>query len=195
VTTLQAVELGVLGPLQVRRDAAPVAITALNRHELLGTPDFVSIDHRRGRAFAPGGLPAYLRATWELTQQGMIYVEAVHRLTGMGAVVTQASYGTSKEGFDAEWREIALGTIDGGLVNRSELFDEVDIDAALARSTSCLRLGRSWKMRQAKWPSDSKRTSRRITGTLWRKPRPMTSQATIAVRSWAQAFDKVQKPI
>ena len=32
------------------------------------TPDWVSIDHRRGAAFAPGELIAYLRAVWDLTQ-------------------------------------------------------------------------------------------------------------------------------
>ena len=41
--------------------------------------------------------------------------------------------GTSQEGFDAEWREIDLVTVEGDLINRGELFDEADIDAALAR--------------------------------------------------------------
>ena len=59
-----------------------------------------------------------------------IYVEAVHRLSNLGAVVTRG--GTSREGFEAEWREPHL-TVDGDLINRSELFDEADLDAALAR--------------------------------------------------------------
>ena len=42
-------------------------------------------------------------------------------------------HGTSQEGFDAEWRGIDVLTVDGDLVNRSELFDEADLDAALAR--------------------------------------------------------------
>ena len=42
---------------------------ALNRHELPPTtPDCVSIDHRRGAAFAPGDLIEYFRAGWELGQ-------------------------------------------------------------------------------------------------------------------------------
>ncbi|CAM2767742.1 SnoaL-like domain-containing protein [Mycobacterium intermedium] len=106
---------------------------ALSRHELPGTPDFASIDHRRGRSYEPGDMPAYVRATWDLAPHSKIYVEAVHRLSDLGAAVTQASYGTSLEGFDAEWREIAVVMVDGDLVNRSELFDEEDIDAALAR--------------------------------------------------------------
>ncbi len=57
----------------------------------------------------------------------------MHRLSDLGAVVTQASQGTSQEGFEAEWREIACLTVDGDLINRSELFDEADLDAALAR--------------------------------------------------------------
>ena len=40
---------------------------------------------------------------------------------------------TSQEGFDAEWRGIGVLTVDGDLVNRVEVFDEADLDAALAR--------------------------------------------------------------
>ena len=43
------------------------------------------------------------------------------------------SHGTSQEGFDAEWREVLLFTFEGDLINRCELFDEADLDAALAR--------------------------------------------------------------
>ena len=43
------------------------------------------------------------------------------------------SHGTSQEGFDAEWRVIDLFTVEGDLISRCELFDEADIDAALAR--------------------------------------------------------------
>ena len=62
-----------------------------------------------------------------------IYIEAVHRLSDLGAVVTHAAHGTSQEGFDAEWRMINLLTVDGDLISRCELFDEADLDAALAR--------------------------------------------------------------
>ena len=41
--------------------------------------------------------------------------------------------GPRNEGFDAEWRVIALLTVEGDLINRCELFDEADLDAALAR--------------------------------------------------------------
>ena len=61
------------------------------------------------------------------------YVEAVHRLNDLGAVVTNAAHGTSQEGFDAEWRAIDLLTVEGDLINRCEVFDEADLDAALAR--------------------------------------------------------------
>ena len=57
----------------------------------------------------------------------------MHRLSNLGAVVTQAAHGTSQEGFDAEWRVINLSTVDGDLINRCEMFDEADLDAALAR--------------------------------------------------------------
>ena len=57
----------------------------------------------------------------------------MHRLNDLGAVVTHVAHGTSQEGFDAEWREIDLLTVEGDLVNRCEIFDEADLDAALAR--------------------------------------------------------------
>ena len=43
------------------------------------------------------------------------------------------THGTSQEGFDAEWRVINLLTVEGDLINRCEMFDEADLDAALAR--------------------------------------------------------------
>ncbi len=110
------------------------AYAALNRHELPATtPDWVNIDHRRAIAFAPGDLTAYIRATWDVAPDVSIHIEAVHRLSDLGAVVTHAAYGTSQEGFEAEWREIDILTVEGDLINRCELFDEADLDAALAR--------------------------------------------------------------
>ena len=47
-----------------------------------------------------------------------------------------SAHGTSQEGFDAEWRGIDFLTVDGDLLNRCEVFDEADLDAALARSRS-----------------------------------------------------------
>jgi predicted ester cyclase len=107
---------------------------ALARHELPSTaPDFVDIDHRRGAAFAPGELMRYLRAGWDVNQDVRPYVEFVHRLNNLGAVVTHAAHLTSREGFDAEWRSVDILTVDGNLINRCELFDEADLDAALAK--------------------------------------------------------------
>ncbi|WP_231995524.1 BTAD domain-containing putative transcriptional regulator [Mycobacterium sp. 1274756.6] len=106
---------------------------ALNRRELPATtPNFENIDHRRGAGFAPGGLLEYLRAGWDLDQDIHPYIEAVHRLSELGAVVTHAADGASHEGFEAEWREVSLFTIEGEVFRRCELFDEVDLDAALA---------------------------------------------------------------
>ncbi|WP_197514840.1 BTAD domain-containing putative transcriptional regulator [Mycobacterium sp. 852013-50091_SCH5140682] len=107
---------------------------AFNRHELPPTtPDWENVDRRRAIAFAPGEQTSYIQATWDVTPQAEAHVETVHRLTGYGALVTQAVHGTSPEGFDAEWREIALLTLAGDLINRCELFDEADLAAALAR--------------------------------------------------------------
>ena len=106
---------------------------AVNRGELPPTtPDCVSIDHRRGTAFAPGELIAYFRAGWDVGQEIRTYVEIVHRLSDLGAVCTHAGHGISHDGFDAEWRGVDLLTIEGDLVNRCEVFEETDLEAALA---------------------------------------------------------------
>lgn len=110
------------------------AFAAFNEHKLpLTTPDWVNLDHRRGRAFSPGDLVPYIHATWQVAPQAKIYVYGVHRLSDLGAVVTQSTHGTSPDGFDAEWLEISLLTLDGDRINRCEVFDEADLDAALAR--------------------------------------------------------------
>jgi hypothetical protein len=110
------------------------AFAAINRHEFPElTSDWVNIDHRRGRAFAPGDLVAYLHATWDLAPDITAHVEAVHRLSNLGGVVTHCAHGSSREGFDAEWREVILLTFEARMVSHFEVFDETDLDAALAK--------------------------------------------------------------
>ena len=110
------------------------AYAGFNRRELLATtPDWVNIDHRRGAAFAPGDMIAYLHAAWDDSPDTKIYIEAVHRLSEIGAVVTHLARGISQEGFDAEWRDVHVLAVEGDMVSRSELFDEADLDAAIAR--------------------------------------------------------------
>jgi hypothetical protein len=110
------------------------SFAAVNRHELPElTPDWVNIDHRRAVAVAPGDMTAYIEATLDDAPTFRVYIEAVHRLTDLGAVVTQASGATSHQRFDAEWRMISISTVEGDMISRGELFDEADIDTALAR--------------------------------------------------------------
>ncbi|MED5811129.1 BTAD domain-containing putative transcriptional regulator [Mycolicibacterium sp. 050232] len=109
-------------------------IAAANRHELPSTtPDWVNIDHHRATSFEPGGLNAYIRSSLDDMPEGRIYVESVHRLSGRGAVITHAAEGATPEGFEADWRGIDIMMVEGDLISRSELFDESDLDAALAR--------------------------------------------------------------
>lgn len=110
------------------------AYVSLNSYEMPETTtDFASVDHRTGAAFAPGDLIAYVRAAWNLAQEGATHIEAVHRLTDVGAIVTHLTSGTSQEGFEAEWRELVLMTVEGDLIGRCELFDERNLDHAMAR--------------------------------------------------------------
>ena len=106
----------------------------LNRGEIpTTTTDMTDIDHRSLAAIGSGDLKAYLRATFEDSAENRIYIETVHRLTNLGAVVINVAKGTSRAGFYAEWRMICLMTADGGLINHGEMYDETDLDTALAR--------------------------------------------------------------
>lgn len=96
------------------------------------TPNWVNIDHRHGSSFAPGDLIAFLGASWDDTSDICIYIEAVHRLTEAGAVLTGVTR-VPREGFEAEWRDVSLQTVDDGMISRCELYDVADIDTALAR--------------------------------------------------------------
>ena len=107
-------------------------IAAFNRHELPAA-DWVIIDHRPLAPVDASDLPAAIRAIWDLTPDLSTRIEAVHRLSSFGAVVTNTAYGTSPEGFAAEWRVVDLVTVEGDRISRDEFFDEADLDAALAR--------------------------------------------------------------
>ena len=99
-----------------------------------------------------------------------VHIEAVHRLSNVGAVVTHAAHGTSQDGFEAEWREIDILTVEGDLINRCEIFDEADLDAALARFDELQPPARAaGKRGKPSGTSASWRTSRRATGTPWRQ--------------------------
>ena len=57
----------------------------------------------------------------------------MHRLTNLGAVVTYARARDVARGLRGRVAGDQSSTVDGDLVNRVEIFDEADIDAALAR--------------------------------------------------------------
>jgi hypothetical protein len=124
-------------------EAAPYARTwsamartcaVFNQGELPATtPDSVFVDHRPGLTVDAVDLPSYLRVMWDVTPDIRVEIEAVHRLSELGAVPTHAVNETSPEGFNAEWRGILIYTLEADMVNRCEVFDEADLDAALAR--------------------------------------------------------------
>ena len=75
---------------------------------------------------------------------------------------------------------IELLTFEGDLIDRCELFDEADLDAALARfdelHTQTRRLKNAWQ--NASW-----RTSPPATGTPWHRISPKITTPTIVVGS------------
>jgi hypothetical protein len=110
------------------------ASEAFNRREMFPTTaDWVNIDHRRVTAFEPGEQNAYVHATWDIAPNVHHRVVSVHRLSNLGAVFTQTESVTAREKFEAEWHEIAILTVEGDAISRCEIFDETDLDAALAR--------------------------------------------------------------
>ena len=96
------------------------------------TDDCVNLDHRQSRAFTPGDVIPFLRATWDVATDVKGHIEDVHRLNNLRVVITEVVTGTSNDGFDFELREVAIFVFDGELTCRFELFDEEDLDAALA---------------------------------------------------------------
>jgi hypothetical protein len=110
------------------------AHAALNRHELPPmTSDCIDMDHRGVTSRASGDLTGDIGAVWDLTPNITYYVEAIHRLSNSGAVVSHAAFGNSQAGFEAECRGLDVLTVEDDLVSRCELYDEDDLDAALAR--------------------------------------------------------------
>jgi hypothetical protein len=110
------------------------AYAGLNRREFVATtPDWVNTDRRRLATIEAGRLADYIRASRDATPDVRIHIEAVHRLSSLGAVVSRAVNGTSQDGFYAEWREVDLLTLEGNSLSRCEIFDDVDVDVALAR--------------------------------------------------------------
>lgn len=97
------------------------------------TPDWISIDHRRGIGFPAGHLTDYLHAWWESEQDCTAFIESVHRLTDRGTVFVNVLTATSTEGFPAEWRFVELMMVDGDLISRVELFEETDLEVAVAK--------------------------------------------------------------
>ena len=78
-------------------------------------------------------MDSYLNATWDVAPDVTMRIETVHRLTNIGAVVTFTSHGTSQNGFSAHWRGINVLAVEGDLISRGEIFEEADLDTALAR--------------------------------------------------------------
>ena len=77
-------------PTRTHGQSSRDAYAALNRHELPETtPDYVIVDHRRLQHIEAGDLTATLRCRMgPHAGRPASYIEAVHRLTDLGAVVT-----------------------------------------------------------------------------------------------------------
>ena len=83
------------------------AYAGFNRGEITAaTPDSVTIDNQR---FTPRWRRRWSRILPRLLgahAATSIYIEAVHRLSDLGAVFTHVGKGISRDGFEAEWRTV-----------------------------------------------------------------------------------------
>jgi hypothetical protein len=122
-------------------EAAPYADTwslvaaecaAFNRHELPAA-EWVTVDHRQLAVIDATEGQAAMRAIWDVTPNLRMQIDAVHRLSGFGVVANYVASGNSPDGLDVEWPMILLLNVEGDRINRCEIFDEADLDAALAR--------------------------------------------------------------
>ena len=93
----------------------------------------MNVDHRRPKIIEEGGLNASLLSMWKLVPDVTFRIRGSASAENLGAVCTHVARGRSHDGFDAEWRGVELLTVAGSLINRCEIFDEADLDAAIAR--------------------------------------------------------------
>ena len=116
----------------------------------------------------------------ELLSDGGVYIETAHRLTNLGAVVTWAGHGTSQEGSDVEFRGINVLTVEGDLINRCEIFDEADLDAALASFEELQPQPRRLENAASQVAERFLAHFAAATGRPWRRCWPTTFPETIA---------------
>ena len=121
-------------PTRARGRSLCEPYAAINRQELLATtPEWVNIDHRRGATFAPGDANAYVRASLDDGDGQHLRRDRASAGRPRSGCDHGRQLGPRDEGFDAEWRGIHVLTVDGDLLSRFEVFDEADLDAAIAR--------------------------------------------------------------
>ena len=78
-------------------------------------------------------MTATIRDIWDLTPNLSIHIEAVHRLSSLGAVVTHVATWDLAGRLRCRVADDRILTVEGDRISRCELFDEADLDAALAR--------------------------------------------------------------
>ena len=103
----------------------------------------------------------------ELTPDLNMYVESVHRLSERAAVVTHAAHGTSQDGLRRPTGGCRRLDDRRRRGKRCELFDETDLDAALARFDELHTACGSWRTRRVACTSAATGISRSGTGPRW----------------------------
>ena len=90
------------------------------------------MDHRHFGTIERNALTLNIRAFWDITSNQYRRRERAP-IDRPRAVVAHGTHATSQEGVEIESGEIIIPMVDGDLLNRCEIFNETDLDAALAR--------------------------------------------------------------
>ena len=91
----------------------------------------VYTDHRRV-AFAPGDFGRAVEELWALVPDARYRTTVVHALDAHGTVVKFVIEGTDVHGNELQWPRVLLLSV-GREETRLEVYEEDDVDAALAR--------------------------------------------------------------
>lgn len=114
-------------------------------------------------------MATYLRATWANTSDARIVVQTVHRLDDGFVVLSHCAYGTSDDGFDAEWRHVVVLGVDEGKLSHCELFfADNDLDAAISRFEELIRPHQARTTPRAACMNAYRTASPSGTGQGWR---------------------------
>ena len=155
------------------RRAAPYArvweraleiVSEVNRHEPGRMIKALAYTDHRRVPFAPGDFGRAVEELWAIVSDARYTINAVHALGAHGTVANLLIEGTDTHGNELQWARAILFDADEP---RLEIYEEVDVGAALARFEELHPRERGWKMPHSACSSATCPTSPPATGMPW----------------------------